>query len=170
MPAACCFPTYPTMPHIIIFLFWLAKLLASANVVQACNPTFRFCHESNEKHPGRHHGRRPRHPPPSAHAGALQTRCAARRQVPAGGYSHQQLPEQRHQPHFPAHTVQHRLTASPCAERLSLRSFWRWLRGHPRSRADAQERELVSGHGRRRAAQPHPFPHFSARSRVDPLW
>ena len=77
----------------------------------------------HEECPERHPRRRPRHPALSAHRFAQQAGRAGRRQVSADRHPHQQLHQQRLQPHLRPDAVPQRQPAPAHRQHLQVRSL-----------------------------------------------
>jgi hypothetical protein len=124
-----------------------------------------------------HPRRRRRHAPLPADQEQGQARRAHRRRLPPDRRAHEQLHQQRHQPHLHPHPVQLHLAQPPPPARVQPRARHLHLPGPVRGGAgrqpDARRHDLVLGHRRRRApvllaARRHQEP--QDRRRCHPVW
>ena len=113
--------------------------------------------------------RRTRHPAVPVDQVPLQAGGAGGRQVSADRHPAVELHQQRPEPLLRADAVQLGQPAPPHPLHLHLRSVRRRLRRGAGRPADARQRRLVSGHGRRRAAEPPLRRAARHRIRADPL-
>ena len=99
----------------------------------------------------------------------LEAGRAGGRQVPADRHSPVELHQQRSEPLLRANAVQLGQPAPPHPLDLHLRPLRRRLRRGAGRAADPRQRQLVPGHGRRRAAEPPLRRAARHRVRADPL-
>src|SRR5579862_8505759 len=115
------------------------------------------------QYPRHHHGWRSGNTPLSAHEGPLQTRRAARRQIPPGGHPRQQLHQLRVAAHLRPDAIQQHLAAPAHQRQLQVRHVLPQLRRNPRRAADARRLDLVPGHRGRRPPEPARLPPAALR-------
>ena len=119
-------------------LFYILNLYPSpfgtvASRYRSCAFRYRkereFAYVSSVKRYLHYYGRRSRNAARTADEGALQTRRSVGRQIPFGGYSHQQLPARRIQSDLSPDAVQHRIAPSAHSTSLLLRPLFGRFRG-----------------------------------------